>query len=38
MAPWTLPFGTLRKRAMGVFTQPPIGNATQPPILSGPFL
>jgi hypothetical protein len=38
MAPWTLPFGTLRKQAMGIFTQPPIGNATQPPILSGPFV
>jgi putative Ig domain-containing protein/ASPM-SPD-2-Hydin domain-containing protein len=38
MTPWTLPFGTLRKQAMGIFTQPPIGNSTQPPILSGPFV
>jgi hypothetical protein len=38
MAPWTLPFGTLRKQAMGIFTQPPIGDSTQSPILSGPFV
>jgi hypothetical protein len=38
MAPWTLPFGTLRKQAMGVFTQPPIGDATLLPLLSGPFV
>jgi hypothetical protein len=38
MAPWTLPFGTLRKQAMGIFTQPPIGNSTLAPILSGPFV
>lgn len=38
MASWTLPLGTLRKQAMGIFSQPPIGNSTQPPILSGPFV
>jgi hypothetical protein len=38
MAPWTLAISTLRKQAMGVFTQPPTGTSAQPPLLSGPFV
>jgi hypothetical protein len=38
MAPWTLAISTLRKQAMGIFTQPPTGTSTQSPILSGPFV
>jgi hypothetical protein len=38
MAPWTLAISTLRKQAMGVFTQPPTGTSTQSPLLSGPFV
>lgn len=38
MAPWTLPFSTLRKQAMGVFTQPPTGTSSPAPLLSGPFV
>jgi hypothetical protein len=29
---------SLRKQAMGVFTQPPTGSVPQSPILSGPFV
>ena len=38
MAPWTLAISTLRKQAMGVFTQPPTGTSPQSPLLSGPFV
>jgi hypothetical protein len=38
MQPWTLAISTLRKQAMGVFTQPPTGTLAQSPILSGPFV
>jgi hypothetical protein len=38
MAPWTLAISTLRKQAMGIFTQPPTGTSPQSPILSGPFV
>jgi hypothetical protein len=38
MAPWTLPFSTLRKQGMGVFTAPPTGTFSPPTILSGPFV
>jgi hypothetical protein len=38
MAPWTLAISTLRKQAMGIFTQPPTGTTPQSPILSGPFV
>jgi hypothetical protein len=37
MAPWTT-VASLRKQAMGVFTQPPTGTSPQSPILSGPFV
>jgi len=37
-APWTLTISTLRKQAMGVFTQPPTGTSPQSPLLSGPFV
>ncbi len=32
------PVASLRKTAMGIFTQPPTGTSTQSPILSGPFV
>ena len=38
MQAWTLPFSTLRKVSMLVYTQPPTGSLLQAPILSGPFL
>jgi hypothetical protein len=38
MTPWTLTISTLRKQAMGVFTQPPTGASPQSPLLSGPFV
>jgi Putative Ig domain/Abnormal spindle-like microcephaly-assoc'd, ASPM-SPD-2-Hydin len=38
MAPWTLVISTLRKQAMGVFTQPPTATSNQSPLLSGPFV
>jgi hypothetical protein len=38
MQAWTLPFSTLRKVSMLVYTQPPTGSLLQTPILSGPFL
>jgi hypothetical protein len=38
MASWTLPFSTLRKQAMSIFTQPPTGTSIQSPLLSGPFV
>lgn len=37
MQPWTLPFSTLRKQSMLIYTQPPTGSLTQAPLLSGPF-
>jgi hypothetical protein len=38
MQPWTLAISTLRKQGMLVYTQPPTGDPTQTPILSGPFV
>jgi hypothetical protein len=37
MAPWVTG-ASLRKTAMGIFTQPPTGTSTASPILSGPFV
>jgi hypothetical protein len=38
MAPWTMTINTLRKQGMLIFSQPPIGNSTEPALLSGAFL
>jgi hypothetical protein len=38
MPPWTLAISTLRKQGIQIFTQPPTGDPTQTPILSGAFV
>jgi hypothetical protein len=38
MAPWTLAISTLRKQSIAIYTQPPTGDPTQTPILSGGFV
>jgi hypothetical protein len=38
MQPWTLAISTLRKQGVLIYTQPPTGDLTQVPVLSGAFL
>jgi Putative Ig domain len=38
MPAWTLAISTLRKQGVQIFTQPPTGDPTQTPILSGGFV